>query len=755
MRQHLLLPYQSLSSFQISSRAESTVMKKDEAARAMATTGILIKGLDAPPIEMKRTQPPGNTRDPDGKRVSRIPLAEEGGDETEGDETEGDETEGGEGGEGEEKQGKRAASSSSGWRTKQSPSPFTDEMREIVGDKLLGIYNDLISDEDMDLYDMWTIPGLGKREIVAWSQCIDEGYEGTLEAWGEEVATKVSELKWVLMHTPLLATMAQDFPMGQDHRIIVSNIITKISRIIQGNMGTYPNRGKKLWRPQSLIDGEEQLKRFSIFLFINKKLPKDRDLIDLLELQMEELQRWLTNKWTSDFKDPMPADVAAEDLTKGLASKLVADFIAARASRKVDYMKANMDASTAIKSLQWRIDREKGFLQRKEAASKAQEETQKRRADEKQQRLERDRKAADADEEAARAELRRKEARAEARQKNRLAARRREEIDPTVADASSDSSELSDPMEMHDPMPAMVPTPAPAAAPSVDIDHGALLLDGVSGETTQQLVTESDVLQAPMPATDHYTQTALAQALRAVQTIANNTYAYYYNECMLLMKGYRKAVEKSLKKYAAFFMKAMQQLQYANVETFDYFSANQGALSLNQGYTDDASLRPGPPQPGTDDEIQSELVGTIIPSEASEVAEEYDEKDFESDEEEEGDRPLTQTQLQPESQLPESQLPDSDEDDDEDPRKVARRERRLARVKASCEGCNHNPPFGHPSQRYHCGSGGCMDPDKPADDSDVSSNMSNDDDDDDPFPSPPRPAPAAPAGVADEGFRGG
>jgi hypothetical protein len=263
-----------------------------------------------------------------------------------------------------------------------------------------------------------------------------------------------------------------------------------------------------------------------------------------------------------------------------------------------------------------------------------------------------------------------------------------------------------------------------------------------------------------MPATDHGTQTKLAQALRAVQIIANNTYAYYYNDWMLLMKGYRKAVEKSLKKYAAFFMKAMQQLQYANVETFDYFSAHQGALSLNQGYMDDASLRPGPPQPGTDDEIQSELVGTIIPSEASEVAEEYDEKDFESDEEEEGDRPLTQTQLQPESQLPESQLPesqlpDSDEDDDEDPRKVARRERRLARVKASCEGCNHDPPFGHPSQRYHMSFGGCMDPDKPADDSDVSSNMSNDDDDDDPFPSPPRPAPAAPAGVADEGFRGG
>jgi hypothetical protein len=85
--------------------------------------------------------------------------------------------------------------------------------------------------------------------------------------------------------------------------------------------------------------------------------------------------------------------------------------------------------------------------------------------------------------------------------------------------------------------------------------------------------------------------------------------------------------------------------------------------------------------------------------------------------------------------------PDDEPDEDvvpppENPRKVARRERRLVRVKASCEGCNHDPPFGHPSQRYHMSFGGCMDPDKPADDSDVSSNMSNDDDDDDPFPSP-------------------
>ena len=85
--------------------------------------------------------------------------------------------------------------------------------------------------------------------------------------------------------------------------------------------------------------------------------------------------------------------------------------------------------------------------------------------------------------------------------------------------------------------------------------------------------------------------------------------------------------------------------------------------------------------------------------------------------------------------------PDEEPDEDdvpppEDPRKVARRERRLARAKASCEGCGYNPPFGHPSQKYHMGFGGCMDMDRPSYDSDVSSNMSNDDDDDDPYPDP-------------------
>ena len=470
----------------------------------MATTGILIEGLDAPPIEMKRDEPPAMTRDPGAKRVSRIPLEEGDGDETEGNEgDEGDEeqeeqeqeerggdTRGGtkslkqltfsssdeEGDDDADRAGlaqplrqRTASSSSTAVRAKQPPSPFTDEMKTNVRNKLLGIYNDLITDEDMDIYDTWTIPGLGKKETIAWSQCTDDGYEATLEEWGQTVERKLRELKWVLTKTPLLATMAMDHPIGQNHRIGVRNIIAKIRRIIHGNMGTYPKGVKKLWRPQSLVDGEEQLKSLSSLLFISKKLPEDRDLTDLLELQMGELQRWLTSRWSYEFKDPMPADVAAEDIRKGLASKLVADFLSTRWSRRAAYMTAEMDASIAITSLQWKIDRVKKFVQTKEAASKAEVETQKRKADAKKQRLERDRKAADdAAGEAARAELlRRKDARAEARQKNRLAARRGEETDPTVADAGSDSSELSDPMEINDPMPVMVPTPAPAAAPSV------------------------------------------------------------------------------------------------------------------------------------------------------------------------------------------------------------------------------------------------------------------------------------------------
>ncbi len=220
------------------------------------------------------------------------------------------------------------------------------------------------------------------------------------------------------------------------------------------------------------------------------------------------------------------------------------------------------------------------------------------------------------------------------------------------------------------------------------------------------------------------------------------------------MQGYRKAVEKDLNEYADFFVKEMQQLQNANAATFYYFSSKKDTLSLNQGYADDASLRPGPPQPGINDEIKSvinswysvllyaqsarfdrepyaraveavarilrdlgsfdegswtilvsaynkavefegdhgtitqylynaiqalynvnpatqahtmSLVGTILPAEASppasEVAEEDDEEDFDSDEDE---RHITEEQL-PELQPPESmQYTDSEEGSEEE-----------------------------------------------------------------------------------------
>ena len=74
---------------------------------------------------------------------------------------------------------------------------------------------------------------------------------------------------------------------------------------------------------------------------------------------------------------------------------------------------------------------------------------------------------------------------------------------------------------------------------------------------------------------------------------------------------------------------------------------------------------------------------------------------------------------------------EADESDVVCERKKARLDRREVRAKASCEGCCFNPPFGHPSQHHHMSFGGCMDPDRPEQESDVSSNMSNDDDDDD------------------------
>ena len=93
-------------------------------------------------------------------------------------------------------------------------------------------------------------------------------------------------------------------------------------------------------------------------------------------------------------------------------------------------------------------------------------------------------------------------------------------------------------------------------------------------------------------------------------------------------------------------------------------------------------------------------------------------------------------------EVPNTEVGDSD---DEEPfpafpdwRKVARRERRMARVRASCAGCCHDPPFGHPSQRYHMDIGGCMDPNRKEEDSSVSSDDTSDDDGDDKdtFPNP-------------------
>lgn len=60
-------------------------------------------------------------------------------------------------------------------------------------------------------------------------------------------------------------------------------------------------------------------------------------------------------------------------------------------------------------------------------------------------------------------------------------------------------------------------------------------------------------------------------------------------------------------------------------------------------------------------------------------------------------------------------------EDDENPRKVARRARRLARVKSSCEGCRYDNFKGHPSQKYHMGTYGCLSAPYSGADSDVSS----------------------------------
>lgn len=60
--------------------------------------------------------------------------------------------------------------------------------------------------------------------------------------------------------------------------------------------------------------------------------------------------------------------------------------------------------------------------------------------------------------------------------------------------------------------------------------------------------------------------------------------------------------------------------------------------------------------------------------------------------------------------------------------KEARKNRRVERVKKTCEGCRFDPPIGHPSQMYHMGYGGCMDPDRSNEDSSVSSSNETEDD---------------------------
>jgi hypothetical protein len=67
-------------------------------------------------------------------------------------------------------------------------------------------------------------------------------------------------------------------------------------------------------------------------------------------------------------------------------------------------------------------------------------------------------------------------------------------------------------------------------------------------------------------------------------------------------------------------------------------------------------------------------------------------------------------------------------------RKQKRRDRRLERLKASCEGCCYDPPLGHPSQRRHMGPGGCMEFGREREDSDVSSGYESNNDDDDSSP---------------------
>ena len=512
----------------------------------MAATGILIEGLDAPPIEMKRTGPPGTDADPTKKRVSRIPSAAQQADYKE------DETE----------KKREAQEEDQVGRPQSVPvednvggGSSTSELNDLyergpkVLNKIATTFKSFPSYDDMDIYDSYNISAKGKREeIVAWSVCTDEGYSYTLEEWGQFAAKKIREVKSVLMTTPILAmmaidvSMAEDIPMGEKHRRAIRNVLKKLGRVIGGNMGTYPRGSKKLWRPQSLVDAEKDLWQLWDLLLIDNKLPDDNTLVQILELQMGELQQWLTTFWGNEYTEPTPPDIAADDLKRGLSSKLVRDFRGEKAARKEAYISENLGKSVAIKALQWQIDRKKGTAKKNQETTVAAEQDNSMRTP-----------------------LR-------ARQENRVT----ESPEETPDDSNSDSAGLEDLFE--------------------PVDHGALLFYGVSEDATQQLTVKSDRLQAPMPTNDPTSQNTLAQALEAVRIIVSNTEKTEYGAWDRLIQGYKHAHDNGFVEYAAFFMEVMQKLQYANVKTFNNFSKKKVTLAQWK-YTDDATLLP--PEPDT------------------------------------------------------------------------------------------------------------------------------------------------------------
>lgn len=303
----------------------------------MAATGILIEGLDAPPT------PPA----PPIGGCNPLPTPTTPGDATQQSSTD---------------------------QAKQPPGNFTDSVNADVFDKLLIIFNDVVTDSEIESYDKWTIPHTDGSEIKAWSQCTDEGYQFTLEQWGETVLSLLRKLTWVITMTPILAIMSMDFPVGKSYRISVRNILRKIQRIIDGNKGTYLKGSEQLWCPQSLIEGQAKIQSLQRLLLTHTKIKlKNEDLLELLTLQMKQLKLWLTEEWARKFerKDPMlpsnvAAKLAAEEVTLGLASKMVQHCITSKEWERNAYIAAKNESSVAIKALKWRIAELRQQMQRKE-----------------------------------------------------------------------------------------------------------------------------------------------------------------------------------------------------------------------------------------------------------------------------------------------------------------------------------------------------------------------------------------------------